>query len=151
MARWSDEFRAHAVVLLQVEGYPDKKGAITRISNQLKVPVTTLRRWFEGQSNPPPAEIVSIKKEQIIELLRGEIYNALKEMPKAIWDADYKELATSMAIMVDKLQLLEGEPTARTEIIHELSDDQRANRITELLDAARTRRDGHASEGEFLQ
>lgn len=150
MARWSDDFRAHAVILLQVEGYPDVKGALTKISRQLKVPKTTLTRWFTGQSNPPPPETVTIKKEVIIELIRGEIYRALNEMPKAIGDADYKELATAMAIMVDKLQLLEGNPTERTEIVDDrITDEERANRIDAILERARARRDGHSTE--FVQ
>lgn len=151
MARWTDEFRATAILLLEYEGYPERKGALTRISKSLKVPMGTLSRWVNRKSNPPPSEIVSIKKEEILRMLKGEVYAALKEMTTVRQDADYKELATTIGIFVDKMQLLDGEPTERHEVIHELSDDERANRIASLLERSRARRDGRASDNELIQ
>jgi len=151
MARWSDEFRAMSVVMLEAEGYPQRKGALMEVAKTLKVPKSTLSRWYTGKSNPPPPETVTIKKEQIIAMLKGEIGAALNEMPKARPDADYRELATTIGILVDKLQLLEGEPTSRTEVIHGLSDEERANRITDILDRGRARRDGRAAGDELIQ
>lgn len=151
MSRYTDEFRANSVIMLKASGYPERTGALNETAKYLKVPHTTLRRWFQGESNPPPAEIVQIKKEEIIALLKGEIGAALKEMGQARADADYKELATSIGIMVDKMQLLDGEPTARTEVIHELSDDERAKRIDELLNRGRARRDGRPASDELIQ
>lgn len=140
MARYTDDYRASAVVMLRSEGYPEQKGALTRISRYLKVPHSTLLRWYHAKSNPPPSEIVQIKKEQIIELLLGEAYGALKEMKDARLDADYRELATAAAILIDKWQLLEGKPTERHDHTHTV--EERANRIAVLLDAARERRTG---------
>lgn len=151
MARYSDEFRANSIIMLEASGYPDRPGALMETAKYLKIPHATLSRWANGKRNPPPPEMVQIKKEEIIAMLKGEIRGALEEMPKARQDADYKELATSVGIMVDKMQLLDGEPTARTEIIHELSDDERAKRIDELLNRGRARRDGRPASDELIQ
>lgn len=151
MARYTDEFRANSIIMLEMSGYPDKPGALMETAKYLKVPHATLSRWYNGKRNPPPSEMVQIKKEEIVALLKGEIGAALKEMGQARKDADYKELATSIGIMVDKMQLLDGEPTARTEVIHELSDDERIKRVDELLNRGRARRDGRPASDELVQ
>lgn len=151
MARYTDEFRANSIIMLEMSGYPDKPGALMETAKYLKIPHATLSRWYNGKRNPPPSEMVQIKKEEIVALLKGEIGAALKEMGQARRDADYKELATSIGIMVDKMQLLDGEPTARTEVIHELSDDERIKRVDELLNRGRARRDGRPASDELIQ
>lgn len=151
MARYDDEFRAMAIVMLEADGYPESKGALVRTAKTLKIPHPTLSRWYRQKSNPPPNKLVQIKKEQIIDLLKGEIHAALHEMVNARPDADYKELATTIGILVDKLQLLEGEPTSRTEVIHELSNEERVSRITTIFDDARARRDRRAAGDELIQ
>lgn len=111
--QYSDEFRASAVLLLESEGYPDERGAITRVSDHLHVPRSTLKGWFNKANNPEPAQIRQIKKAEIVDLLRAEIYAALDEMKNSREFASYKDLATSFGIFIDKLQLLSGEPTQR--------------------------------------
>lgn len=151
MTRYTDEFRASAVIMLQAGGYPDRKGALAQVSRELKCPMATLHRWFHMKQNPPPSELVTIKKEQIIDMLKNEVYHALKEMSSARPDADYRELATAAAILTDKWQLLEGQPTERTATVHELSDDERSARAAALFDRARARRDGRPVTDEPLQ
>lgn len=142
MTRYTDEFRAGAVLMLQGADYPKVKGSLERVAKELKVPAMTLHRWFHKKSNPPPNEIVSIKKEQIISMMMGEVYHALTEMGNARQDADYKELATAIGILTDKLQLLTGQPTERTVVVNELSPDEKRSRVATLLERARVRRDG---------
>lgn len=140
MTRYTDEFRAQSVIMLEMSGYPDKPGALVATAKYLKIPHATLSRWYNGQRNPPPPEMVQVKKEEMIGLLKNEIVAAIREMVNARPFAEYKELATAMGIMVDKMQLLDGEVTSRTEIVDDrLTDNERANRITELLDTARAR------------
>ena len=146
MTRYTDEFRATSVIMLEMSGYPDRPGSLMETAKYLKIPHATLSRWYNGKRNPPPPEMVQVKKGEMIELLKNEIVSAIYEMVNARPFADYKELATAMGIMVDKMQLLEGEATSRTEIIDDrLTDEERANRITSLLERGRTRRDGQAS------
>jgi hypothetical protein len=127
--------------MLKAQGYPDRKGALRETAKHIGVPERTVSRWFNLESNPPPDKIVNIKKDDIISLLIGEVHAALIEMPMARPDADYKELATTAAILIDKWQLLDGKATERKELtgkdggaivtktlLSELSDDD-LNRI----------------------
>lgn len=109
--RYTDEFRASAVVALRVAGYPNVKGALERTAQNLGIPAMTLLRWAKGQSNPPPNEIVTEKKGQISDLIRQEIYGILGEMETKRQSARYSELATALGIAIDKLQILTDQPT----------------------------------------
>lgn len=111
--RYSDEFRASAVLMLQAAGYPETKGALAAVSQKLNVPHATLNRWFNGIRNPAPSEVVQVKKEDIVRLLMAEVYDAIKDLPNARPDADYRAIATAVGIMIDKVQLLDGAPTQR--------------------------------------
>lgn len=140
--RYTDEFRASTVIMLQAAGYPDKKGALQEVSNHVGVASMTISRWFHASNNPPPNELVSIQKEDIVRLMIGEVHAAVIEMAKARQDADYKDLATAAAILTDKWQLLDGKPTERTAHVSELSDDERSQGIAALFDRARARQAG---------
>lgn len=122
--RYDDKFRANAVVLLEAAGYPNKPGALASTARRLGVPDMTLSRWAKRQNNPAPNELVSEKRVELADLLRAEIRNALGAMDEARPDASYRDLATSIGIMTDKLQLLTGEPTDnnRTRIVIEYAD-----------------------------
>ena len=144
MPRYTDDVRASAVIMLEAEGYPERKGALASVAKYLKIPAMTLHRWFHAKQNPPPNALVTIKKEQIIEMLKQEVYAALQEMPNARPDADYKELATAAAILTDKWQLLDGKPTERIATEHEYTDSDRITEIEKLLDNARARASGQS-------
>ena len=146
MARYTDEFRAQAIVMLEAAGWPERKGALVRVARTLGIKYQTLSRWARGKYNPPPNKTVHIKMFDMVQALRDEIQAILEEMPNARPDADFKELGTVLGIVVDKLQLLEGKATERIEM---MSDDERAARISAILDAARERRAN--ATGEFVQ
>ena len=136
MARWTDEERASAVLMLEAAGYPQRKGALTQVADNLHIPATTLRRWHLGISNPPPAKTVRKKRVELRRALRDEIEAALGEMVSARADASYKDLGTVVGILFDKLQLLNGEPTQNTNqrILVEYADD--ADIVTEAAAVA---------------
>lgn len=143
MARYTDEFRAQAIAMLAAAGYPDVKGAIVRTARQLGIKHQTLSRWARREYNPAPHKTVLVKSFDLKEAIRDELQAILVELPNARPDADFKELATSFGILVDKLQLLEGKATERVEL---LTEQERTERLTDILDAARNRRDGRATE-----
>ena len=131
--------------MLDVLGYGgngDKTGAMAKVSKQYNVPPATLRGWWLNEHNPPPTEIRDIKTSEIIALIKNEVHGALTSMPNARPDASYKDLAVAGAVLIDKLQLLEGKATER---IEHISPEQRADRIRELFDIARDRRDQQAA------
>ena len=113
--RYTDEFRANTVLLLQGAGYPDQKGALARVSSNVGVAHSTISRWVNASRNPPPSKLVHEKRFDLIEAINHEIEGILGEMPGARKDADYRTLGTVLGIMVDKRELLSGNATARPE------------------------------------
>jgi hypothetical protein len=142
--RYDDKFRAGAVVMLQAQGYPDTKGALTKVANHLHVPAMTISRWFRAAQNPPPHDLVTEKELDLVALLKTELTQIFTAFPTARPDASFKDLATAAGIMIDKLQLLENKPTERVDHTGNvgLTIEERASRIAAILDAARARRDG---------
>jgi len=110
-SRYDDKFRASAVILLEAEGYPDKKGALSKVATHLGVPVNTLKGWYTGTRNPPSAELRTEKEGDLVALLETELRAALAAAKQARPDASYKDLLTAVGILTDKLQLLLGKPT----------------------------------------
>lgn len=140
--RYTDEFRAATVLMLEASGYPDKKGALQDVSNHVGVASMTISRWFHASRNPAPNEVVTIKREDILALIKKQLNRALQEMDDAAKDADYRSLALSVGILTDKMELLEGRATERLEVQDDFTDDQRSQSIIALLNRARTRATG---------
>ena len=115
--RYDDKFRASAVVMLQAAGYPETKGALQRVADTLHIQPRVLRRWFNGEINPPPDDIVSEKAADLKTLLEAELSLVFTTMSSARSDASYRDLAVAVGIMIDKLQLLNGGVTGRNEVI----------------------------------
>jgi transposase-like protein len=116
--RYDDEFRSSAIVILEGSGYPDKKGALQTVSQNLDVPESTLRGWYSSYRNPPPAKLRDEKKVDFTECIQSELQNIFQQMSKKRPDASYKDLVTGAGILIDKLQILSGGPTeiTRTEV-----------------------------------
>ena len=114
--RYDDKFRASAVVMLEAAGYPGKLGALSSTAKHLGIPDRTLSRWYNAEQNPPPDKLVKEKRGELSDLLRREIDSALGAMDNARPDASYRDLGTVAGILIDKLQLITGKPTERSEI-----------------------------------
>jgi hypothetical protein len=140
--RYDDKFRASAVVMLRAAGYPDKKGALTDVAKHIGVQPRVLSRWFTGEQNPPPDQVVSEKATELKDMLDAELAALFGAMPAARAEATYRDLGVVGGILMDKKLLLEGKPTDRVAIQNELTDAERAARIASLFDKARTRRTG---------
>lgn len=117
---YDDQFRASAVVMLKSQGYPEMEGALSIVAKHLKVPASTLSRWFKGTSNPPPSNIVNEKKEDLRSLYMDEIYAIMKVLPDKRDDASYGTLASAQGIFFDKIRLLDGLPTEIVQLLPRL-------------------------------
>lgn len=126
--QYDDEFRASAVLMLEAAGWPDKLGAAADVSRRVGVPQQTLTRWATGANNPPPSKIVKHKKLDIQAAIKAELAAIFAAMPAARDGASYRDLGVVSGILVDKLQLLSGEPTQTndTRILVEYSDNHPA-------------------------
>lgn len=67
--RYDDKFRASAVVMLEAAGYPGKLGALATTAKHIGVPERTLSRWFNGEQNEPPTDMVVTMKDSLPENL----------------------------------------------------------------------------------
>lgn len=103
--------------MLKSQGYPETQGALAFVAKHLKVPAMTLSRWFRAANNPPPNELVTEKKADLRTLYENEIYAIMKVLPDKRDEASYGTLASAQGIFFDKIRLLDGLPTAITEIL----------------------------------
>lgn len=138
--QYDDQFRASAVVMLESQGYPDRKGALTHVANHLGIPARTLSRWFNKEQNPPPDQLVREKRGELVDLIDDEIARAFDAMNAVREDASYRDLVIGAATLIDKKQLLTGGATERTEarIDHDISDDTRTAILSQLSRIAGT-------------
>lgn len=108
--RYSDVEKAEAIIRLAVNHY-----AFQKTADELGIPVQTIRRWNK-----------SIPKKGVFDLLNRAIERMLMVIPTE-WKGN--EWAIALGILIDKYQLMQGEPTTRSEnIFHnlqELTDDER--------------------------
>ena len=126
--RYTDEERANLVVMLEAQGYPDKIGSLAYVARYAKVPESTLRGWFKGRNNPPPAQLRVIKRENLADKFENIAYAMLDHAGDSdtIGDMDGKGAVMSAAIATDKMRLLRGLPTEIVEIIPTIQDIYKA-------------------------
>lgn len=139
--QYTDTFRTSAVLMLEAAGYPNTLGALNRVSNHLGVPRQTLQRWSRGTRNPPPPEMVTITRRDIVDLLEDIIYGTAGEVKDRIDNGELDavtlpQLMTVAAIAIDKKQLLSNAPTQTIQHMNkDISDEERRARMKELARA----------------
>ena len=103
--------------MLEAAGYPDKKGSLAHVANHIGVPAMTISRWFKNQNNPPPNELVSEKRGDLLERLDDLAHKLLDAIMADINEngLDAVRGATALGITIDKHQLLSGGPTETSE------------------------------------
>lgn len=148
MARrsYSDKERAEALAVLD----STKKGGVPNYSEASRlagVPRKTIEEWDKGRVNSDVAEIRQHKKGELADCLSVVAHELVEAIGGKIAEASLQQVATSMGIVVDKMQLLRGEPTSISQS-QGMNDDERAERVAALLERARARRDGPAPDGQ---
>lgn len=110
---YSEDDKAAALARLDLND-----GNITKTAKELRVPATTLRQWRDGEHvNAGVAKKRDLKKQSLVELFEeiARAYAARALDATAIADTRGKDAVIAFATATDKIQLLEGKPTARTE------------------------------------
>lgn len=120
---YSDETRAKVVAMLNAEGYPEIKGALTKVADAFGIPKMTISRWFNGTNNPPHNSDVTEKEFQLASLLRKELEAIIPLLEKKRGEASYSQLVTATGILTDKMLLLDGKNTARESITIHIVED----------------------------
>jgi hypothetical protein len=143
--RYTDEARSNALAALAANG-----GNVARTAAELGIPEATLRAWANGDRHPEALQMCEQKKGPLAEqcdavawALAGLMESAAR---RAAADGRVDKIATAFGILVDKAQLLRGEPTSRTETTG-VPDSRVSERIASLLDSLRERRAGASGNG----
>jgi transposase-like protein len=130
--RYSDEEKAAALATLDANG-----GNIAETQRQIGIPYRTLANWAaeerNGTMHEDVANLGNIKKIDLAQRLEEIARELADAMPDKIERANLQQVATSMAIAIDKMQLLRGAPTSITDI----SIEQRAERIERMTEDER--------------
>jgi len=113
--QYTDEFRASAVLMLEVAGYPGTEGALSRVAGHLVVPHPTLIRWFRRSNNPPPYELVQEKRENFLQQLQAIKGLAAGKIIERIEEYEPRDLTGLLKISAELAELLAGKPTGRIE------------------------------------
>lgn len=111
---YSDEFKAAALALVDVEG---GSGHVKPVAVRLGIPHTTLNEWWRGRVTESVTRIRDIKKGEIAKMLEALARTAIGTLDDAdrLKNAPVRDVSVTMGIAIDKLQLLTGEATERTE------------------------------------
>ena len=131
MPRYTDERRAEIVAMMIAEGWPDTKGAASKVSREVGIPRMTITRWAKKVSNPPPNKIVRIKKEgladrfETIALLAQDVVIEALSDPELAKSVDPKDATIIAATATDKHRLLTGKSTDNNavEVVIRYADD----------------------------
>jgi len=111
---YSGAEKAEALVVIQ-----SNNGNITRSSNQLGIARKTLETWVRGTqgiSTVTPAMIETATDETVGKLSRNiDLYLEAAQDPEKIEKASLKDINLSLAIAIDKRNLLSGRATSITE------------------------------------
>lgn len=136
--KYDDKFRASAVVMLEAAGYPGKEGALTQVAKRLSVPHNTLRGWYHSEHNPPPSQLRQEKKGDLLDWIEEELAGIFSDMPGKREEASYRDMGTVAGILMDKKQLLTGNPTNIFKV-ENVSDSDIIREFNQLLNTARER------------
>lgn len=139
--RYDDQFRASAVLLLEGQGYPNKPGALKSVAGHLAVSQRTLQRWWKGDSNPPPDNVVATTKKALEEELDNMVRLLIGVVVQNAEEASVRDAVVGIGVGIDKLQLLSGKPTERTEHMGEVVMQDARDKLTRKLDSYAARQD----------
>lgn len=131
--RYTDEERANIVLMLEAAGYPDKPGALTAVANRVGIQARTISRWFKAEQNAAPSELVNKKRFDLVAELTELLGLSIVAAKQEVGDADFRELATAIGILVDKLQLLSGKPTGIQESRVMLTEQEKHERVRSIV------------------
>lgn len=106
--RYTDEERAAALAALAANG-----GNIEKTCRELDIPRMTLSSWAKGQVHPEAHEYSLTKKGPLADHLEEVAWKLAGDLNKCK-EGNPQQVAIALGVVVDKMQLLRGKPTAIT-------------------------------------
>ena len=108
--QYSDEEKANALAVLAANG-----GDLRGTARSLGIPKSTLENWAAQRVSAAVSELADTKKKDLADELENIALKLVEAMPDKMQDATLQQIATSLGIAIDKMQLLRGKATERTE------------------------------------
>lgn len=143
--RYSDEEKATALAALDANG-----GNVARTARELDIPDSTLRNWANGRGvNDDIPQLRDQKKGELTEALRELAWMLIGAVPGKIDDANLSSVFTGLGITLDKLQLLSGEPTERSEIKGQVDVNDARERLAHLVNRHASRLEAGGDTGRI--
>ena len=122
--KFTEDERAMFLLQLEVLDYPKNEHALLEVTKQKGAPVrNTLKRWWKIKSEPHISKLVQEKKPGLIESLNDLLNLHITASTDAVKGSeDLRAINTGIGILIDKLQLLKGEPTGIVRIVQMIQD-----------------------------
>ncbi len=131
--QYSDSEKAEYLAALDANG-----GNVAHTARQTGVPRVTLQQWRNGTVSADVPKLRQEKKEALSDRLEVIAHSLVDAIPSAIAGANLQQITTSLAIAIDKMLLLKGQPTEITPVSN-MTDEERLRRLTELVQKAMAR------------
>ena len=139
---WTDTERAEILAALDANG-----GNMSRTSRELGVPLGTIACWKLGYRWPEALQLRNEKGNKLALALEEIAWQLAAVIPEKLPDAPLNHLATTIGIVLDKIQFLLNKPLPTPNVpssdsidVTKLTDDERSTLI-QLLDRARRSND----------
>ena len=125
--RYTEEDRAVALA-----AYEANANNLKRTARYCNIPINTLRRWLQGgETNAAVSQLRPQKKGDLAAALEAIAWQCVEAIPARMGEASLREVATTLGIAVEKMQLLRGKPTTINDDLSSLSDAELDRRIAE--------------------
>lgn len=111
--KYTEAEKSAALVAYDLSG-----GNMSGTAKRIGIPRKTLESWVTGRAgtNDAVAAMRQEKRRSIADLLEDEVYAILNLLPEKRTEAHYRDLLVSLGIATDKMQLLRGEDTERSNV-----------------------------------
>lgn len=109
---YTDEDKAAALAMLDAND-----GNVKGTADSLGIPESTLRSWKNDRGTPRNiAELRDKNRGELSDRIFNLTHLVLDNLPEKLDEASAKDLFVSLGILVDKLQLLKGQPTNHSRV-----------------------------------
>lgn len=132
---YTDEFKALALALVDSCG---GEGHVLRVAEQLGIARSTLGDWWRGAHvNEAVPKLRHVKREELARMLANLAHDGLADLSREgrLSEASVREVMGVVGLSIDKLQLLTGEATQRTETTIERGIYTDLRYIPDVVDA----------------
>ena len=137
---YTEQQRADALIALEAN-----RGNIKQTANQLGIGEATLHRWIDENSENgdikseialAATELIPSTREGFITRLTNLRDKHLEHLENNYTDLTARETVVSLGILIDKVELLEGNATSRTAVVgNGETIDEAITRITDELES----------------